>query len=208
MRCHLPLLLLLCAAVIGCSNTNHDLSTMNHELDVKSNPHPVQRYELTVTVDAPGPWDKITGTAIYDISNEQCIRYNDFEGVYMRPATVGRDFVLTKVGAHTYRGYFYRDALEGGDYYGKGLCHWDVVAVGPTFVVHALTFVPRVSFDTNRAQSGEALDGRTNTEWLKRKEFLDRSLTDANHYWTSLSDRDEVPGEWFSVGMATRKVDP
>lgn len=202
MRGHLPLLLFLCASVTGCS------SAMNHEPDVKSNPHPVQRYELTVTVDAPGPWDKISGTAVYDITNEKCIRYNDFEGVYMRPATVGREFVLTKVDDHTYRGYFYRDALEPGDYYGKGACHWDVAAVGPTFIAHGLTFVPRIGLDTNKPGFGDALDGSKATEWLKRKEYFDRSLTDANYGWSSLSDRDEAPGEWFSVTMAARRVKP
>lgn len=200
MRGHLPLLLLLCASVIGCS------SSMNHELDVKPNPHPVQRYELTVTVDAPGPWDNIVGDVSYDISNEKCLRHNDFEGVYMRPGSVGREFALTKVDAHTYRGYFYRDALEGGDYYGKGICHWDVSAAGPIFTVHGLSFAPDVSFDIYKENFGDELDGSTATYWLSKKDFFDHSLKRSNYGQGTMSTVDEGHGGWFSVAITVREV--
>lgn len=202
MRGHLPLLLFLCASITGCS------SAMNHEPDVKSNPHPVQRYELTVTVDAPGPWNKVTGAASYDISNEKCIYYNDFEGTYERPASVTREFVLTKVDAQTYRGYFYRDALEPGDYYGKGMCHWDVGGAGAIFAIHALTFAAWISFDINKPGFGDALDGSIATWWLKRSEYFDRSLTNANFDRGTVSDVNKAPGEWFPVTLTARKVGP
>ena len=208
MRNHPSWLLLLCAVVIGCSNTNHDLSTMNHELDVKSNPHPVQRYELTVTVDAPGPWDKVSGLVSYDITNEKCIRYNDFEGVYMRPASVSREFALTKVDDRTYRGYFYRDALVGGDYYGKGVCRWDVSGVGPFLTVHGLTFAPGVAFDVHKENFGDTLDGSSSTLWLDTKEYFDRSLNNANYGTGTMSDMERTQGEWFSVTTTVKEVKP
>lgn len=202
MRSHPPLLLLLRASATGCP------TAMDHEPDVKSNPHPVQRYELIVTVDSPGPWDKVSGEVSYDISNEKCIRYNAFEGVHMRPAPVGREFVLTKVDAHTYRGYFYRDALEGSDYYGKGTCHWDVGGVGPTFVAHGLTFSTWIGLDTRKPGFGDALDGSTATEWLKKKEYFDQSLNDTKYGQGMVSSENDASGEWFSVTMTTRRVRP
>lgn len=56
-------------------------------------------------------------------------------------------------------GGFHRDALDGDDYNDKGVCHWNVAAVGPTFGVHGLIFRARISCDTGRLRFGDVLAG-------------------------------------------------
>ena len=53
----------------------------------KKNPHPTKRYELTATVDAPGPWDDVNGRVYFDVVSTACLRENKFLGVYIRQAT-------------------------------------------------------------------------------------------------------------------------
>ncbi|MQQ99823.1 hypothetical protein [Glaciimonas soli] len=60
--------------------------------DIKQNPHPKMRYEITLTIkDAPGPFDAVTGFMQYDVTNEQCSPYNEFIGIYRNPGSESAD---------------------------------------------------------------------------------------------------------------------
>jgi hypothetical protein len=165
------------------------------------NPHPTQRYELTVTVDAPGSWDKISASVTYNISNVECTPKNSFEGVHELPDDIDHAITLTRVSEHTYKGYFYRDLLEGGDYYGLGVCHWTIKGVGPSFTVHALSFTAGINLD-------EVLSGKSITQYFRKKEYFDQSMNDSNAGGAMLSSTDDAPGEWFPVTMTAKEVKP
>ncbi|PPU91747.1 hypothetical protein XalbCFBP2523_13665 [Xanthomonas albilineans] len=98
------------------------------------NPHPVRRYEVIATSHAPGPWDTIKAYIGYDVINEKCVPMMPFVGVQQVPGT-GLDVPMTQVDDHTWKGYFYRDALLDEDYFKLGVCHWD--ATGAVIVATA-----------------------------------------------------------------------
>ena len=106
----------------------------------RKNPHPVQRYEVIATTNAPGPWDKVKGYISYEVVNPKCTPEDKFLGVHAMPADVGIEVEMTRIAEDTWKGYFYRDYLQDEDYYGLGVCHWDVTSVGGSFVVHGGTF--------------------------------------------------------------------
>ncbi|WP_225563045.1 hypothetical protein [Rhodanobacter sp. DHG33] len=39
----------------------------------KKNSHPIKRYEITATTDAPGPWDSVKGYIAYEVTNPECV---------------------------------------------------------------------------------------------------------------------------------------
>jgi hypothetical protein len=121
------------ALITGCSLMHGDPK------DPKKNPHPVKRYEVTAIANAPGPWDTVKGYVSFQVANVQCVPQDSFTGARNIPNT-DFDFEMTRVGEKTWRGYFYRDFLRDGDYFGQGVCHWDTSSVGASFIVHGLSF--------------------------------------------------------------------
>jgi hypothetical protein len=55
MRKILTALVFALTLTTGCSMTHGDPK------NPKKNPHPIKRYEVTATTDAPGPWDAVKG---------------------------------------------------------------------------------------------------------------------------------------------------
>ncbi|WP_196297218.1 hypothetical protein [Xanthomonas albilineans] len=103
------------------------------------NPHPVKRYEVIATSHAPGPWDTIKAYIGYDVINAKCVPLAPFLGVRQTPNT-GLDVPMTQVDDHTWKGYFYRDALQDEDYFKLGVCHWDVTSVGIAAIAKGVRF--------------------------------------------------------------------
>jgi len=84
----------------------------------QKNPHPVKRYEVTATADAPGSWDEVSGTAFFDVVSLDCTHENKFLGVHVKPTDIAIEFKMDRVDEKTWKGYFYRDAILDDDYYG------------------------------------------------------------------------------------------
>jgi hypothetical protein len=191
-------LLFTLALITGCSMAHGDPA--HPEL----NPHPKQRYEVTVTVDAPGPFDSVKGHVWYAIANPECTPKNLLEGVHNLPADVDRTIVLTRVDDHTYHGYFYRDLLQGEDYFGKGICRWEVSGAGANFMVHGLLFPASVNpFDI---YTGHPLDlGRTKTFPFSVKQFFDRSLNDEN---ALIAGSGGGADKTFDIMVTVKEVEP
>ena len=188
----IPLILFSFLATTACSSTMYTPAL---------NPHPTQRYELTVTANAPGPWDRVSASVTYAIRNTECTPKNRFMGVHELPDDVNHTITLTRVDAHTYTGYFYRDLLQGGDYYGLGFCHWDLQAVGPDFVAHGLSFSASMTLN-------DILATKPVTQYFRKKEYLDHSMNDENAGAAMLSNTEDTPGEWFPVTMTAREIKP
>jgi hypothetical protein len=96
--------------------------------DIKSNPHPKMRYEITMTIEgAKGPFDSIETIAQYDIANDRCVPLTPGSGATIAPDKTF-PIHMTKVGENAYRGEIYTDQLVDEDYYGLGVCHWKLTA--------------------------------------------------------------------------------
>jgi hypothetical protein len=178
---------------------------MDKHPDIKLNPHPVQRYELTATVDAPGPFDSVTGYVSYDVTNVECVPKDAWEGARNVPGS-SHTFELTRVDDHTWKGYFYRDLLQDEDYFGLGICHWELGTVSPVFVVHGQSF-------NSGLMLPEVVGGQPNTRYFKVETFLDRSLTDDNAgsalSWSSRDKEVEAqPQRYFPITAHATEVKP
>ncbi|WP_198526492.1 hypothetical protein [Xanthomonas sp. SHU 166] len=127
----------LAATAAGCSK---GIDVGNDGATGHLNPHPVKRYEVIATSNAPGPWDSFKGAYIgYDVINKNCVPMMPVLGEHHVPNT-GLDIPMVQVDDHTWKGYFYRDALLDEDYFNLGVCHWDVTSVGVSAIGKGVKF--------------------------------------------------------------------
>ena len=166
----------------------------------KKNPHPVQRYEVIATADAPGPWDKVSGTVFFDVVNLACTPKDKFLGVHAKPQDVAIDFEMARTGKNTWTGHFYRDAMLDEDYYGLGICHWDATSVTPVFTTHGETFGAAIGFDEGLRES--------QLMYFKKSDYASRSLKQA--YGTTSKDSEVIhhPDAFFSIRVTVREMTP
>lgn len=169
--------------------------------DIKLNPHPVQRYELIATVDAPGEFDSVEGYLSYDVTNVECVPKNPFEGARNVPNT-SRSFAMTRVDAHTWKGSFYRDLLQDEDYFGLGVCHWDVTNALPLFVVHDEKFNPAFMFT-------ELLAGEQIRHFAKA-DFYNQSLRGGGAMGLRSTDENVKtrPDRYFPISVKVKRAGP
>lgn len=160
----------------------------------KQNPHPVKRYEVTATADAPGPWDSVKSYIGYDVINPECTPEDKFMGVHAMPQDVGHDIEMTKVDEKTWKGYFYRDMIQDEDYYGLGLCHWDATSVTANFVAHEIRF-------NSGSMLEEFLRKGPQTEYFKRSSYGDRAFVryGAQDYAAADNDVIQHPHTFFQI---------
>lgn len=189
-----PLALMLSLPLAACS------SPMNAQPDIKLNPHPVQRYEITVTTDAPGPFDSAKGYAGYQVGNVDCVPKDAFEDARNVP-NMGHDLALTRVGDKTYTGYFYLDQLQDADYFGLGVCHFDLTSVWAGFEVHGMTFGAIVSAD--------ALSAQKPTVWYTPKKTYFDANQHAHGFAAPMNDFiAKNADQFFSVTVVVRRAEP
>jgi len=123
--------------------------------DIKSNPHPKMRYEITMTIEgAPGPFDSIDSYVKYQVMNPSCVPMRPGSGA---TPTLEKSvsIELTRVGDHAYKGTFYTDFLQDEDYYGMGVCQWAVVGTGAQLKVKSVVFSPDIPKSDLAAQRSE-----------------------------------------------------
>ncbi|OAX57134.1 hypothetical protein A6R73_11070 [Xanthomonas translucens pv. poae] len=167
------------------------------------NPHPVKRYEVIATSHAPGPWDSFEGGYIgYDVINTKCVPMIPFIGEQHRPNT-GLDVPMTRVDDHSWKGYFYRDALQDEDYFKLGVCHWDVTSVSVSAIAQGVRF----------AWSGspeELLRNGPETRYFKKSVYGDRSFVSDGAPDLDPADPEVLqnPDAYFPVTIAVKEVTP
>lgn len=116
--------------------------------EIKHNPHPKMRYEITLMVhDAPGPFESVSGYAHYEVTNKECSPENALNGTWdQRPiTTIPISFTPTEEG--TYIGAVHLDQLQDEDYFGLGMCHWGLNSAGATLRIKAKEFVLGLSLE-------------------------------------------------------------
>jgi hypothetical protein len=75
--------------------------------DIKLNPQPRMRYEITIKVaNAPGPFDRVEGVVDYRVSNDNCVPLTPANGAAVAPEK-RVPVVLTHSGGNVYRAEIY-----------------------------------------------------------------------------------------------------
>ena len=117
-----PLLLALLPLLTACGSKER--TPPPYEV----NPSPKQAVEVIITThDAPEDM-YLEGAAVgYMIANGNCLPpINNFEGVSYG---IGKHLVeipLRKIAPDRYTGTYFRDGLASKDYFGRGVCSWEV----------------------------------------------------------------------------------
>jgi hypothetical protein len=169
----------------------------------EKNPHPVKRYEVTVTADGPGPWDSVKGYINYQVVNPNCTPEDKFLGVHALPRVEGHHIDMTRMGDKTWKGHFYRDFMLDEDYYGLGNCHWDATSVAGVFVAHGEVFGPGSVLE-------DFLRNGPQTSYFKKSEYLDHSLAGDSALDAS-GDNPEVvqhPDAFFPMTVTVKEATP
>jgi hypothetical protein len=188
---------LLPLGMSGCSHTIDAGSATAH-----LNPHPVKRYEVIATSRAPGPWDSIQAYIHYDVVNKKCVPQDWFTSAQNVPNT-GIYTGMTRIGENTWKGYFYRDALQDEDYFKLGVCHWDATSVGISADAQGVRF-----------GWGDLLDSLLHegvwTRYFKKSAYRNQAFV---RYGTlDLDPADPVihqhPSDYFQVTIAVKEATP
>ncbi|WP_200893912.1 hypothetical protein [Xanthomonas sp. GPE 39] len=164
------------------------------------NPHPVKRYEVIATSHAPGPWDSIKAYIGYDVINPKCVPMIPFIGEQHMPNT-GLYIPMARVDDHTWKGYFYRDALLDEDYFKLGVCHWDVTSVGISAIAKGVRF-------NWSGMLQELLHDSPETSYFKKIVYGDTSFSPygAPNYSALRPEYKESQGDFFPVTIAVKEA--
>lgn len=133
--------------------------TQSRSIEILDNPAPKQRYEVTLEVhQPPGQFDATArGWVYYRVDNSRCLPLTPFEGATIFPEKIV-EFNVTRVSATVYRGKIFLDRLQDQDYYGLGICHWNINTLGIELKGNGVNF--------NTAMSGgELLAGKPATTY-------------------------------------------
>ncbi|WP_152640613.1 hypothetical protein [Xanthomonas sp. MUS 060] len=181
----------------GCSMSHGDPD------NPKKNPHPLKRYEVIATADAPGPWDKVIGRVFYDVINKECTPENNFLGVHITPKDVAIDFEMNHVSEKVWRGYFYRDAVLAENYYGLGICHWDTTSVSVGFIGSGVPFSSGSVFERFLKKSSQ-------TEYFKKSDYGNKkSMSNGALGYSEVNpEYSKNPSEFFPVTVTVKEVAP
>lgn len=166
------------------------------------NLHPVKRYEVVATSDAPGPWDSIEGYIGYDIVNTGCIPLAPFLGERSL-TSIGLTIEMTRVDDHTWKGHFYRDAFQDEDYAGHGVCHWDADSIGVSATFQGVRFNWSTWLDALKHES-------FGTAYFRKSVYGDRSFASSGAPALTAEDPEvrEHPAEYFRSTVAVREDAP
>ncbi|WP_448100791.1 hypothetical protein [Luteibacter jiangsuensis] len=137
--------------------------------DIKLNPNPRMRYEITIEVNgAPGPFDRVEGVVDYRVANEACVPMTPVTGATVPPEK-RVPITLTPAGDGTYKGEVFADLLQDEDYFGKGVCHWSVVAASANLFVKSVDFSAPLFRD-------DLLKGKATTRYYSNRSYATTHL--------------------------------
>ena len=216
----LPLLALLAAATSGASlavtPAKSDAASNTRAPALrKLNPAPAHAYEIRLTLpnaselssaaDDKSPFTVVEGTAQFDASNAaRCGRSNALAG-NVPTLSSHEPFLLSRISATEYIGTVYADLLLDEDYYGRGVCHWQLTEA--RVAVRARTDSADTRFVAGLpAQKVLASDTQARYFWKGYyPNFEQRQHTDYGR-----NQLDAVPanrrGEFFVITLTSRKI--
>lgn len=168
--------------------------------DIKLNPNPRMRYDITVTVEnAPGSFDHIEGSVDFKVANRECVPLTPVVGATVVPEK-RVTMQLTPAGNNVYKGHLFADQLLDEDYYGMGICHWTVVGANTDFSHDIIEFSSAI-FKEDILKSGTV-----------KKYFANESYTDIDMKRVDIGedspDRYKDRVHTFSITIRAEEVRP
>ncbi|WP_413623782.1 hypothetical protein [Luteibacter sp. Lutesp34] len=132
--------------------STHAYGASMKQPDIKLNPNPRMRYEITATVKgAPGAFERIEGHIDYKVVNGACVPLTPISGATVEPQTQV-PVVFERAGDNIFKGEIYVDRIQDEDYFGLGVCHWTVVGATADFHHGEVNFSPAIYHDDILAQ--------------------------------------------------------
>ncbi|WP_049623669.1 hypothetical protein [Frateuria defendens] len=162
--------------------------------DIKQNPHPKLRYEITLVIkDAPGPFDSIAGSVDYKVENDRCVPLTPISGATVAPEK-SVPLVFTRISDNLYKGTLYTDLMQDEDYYGMGVCHWAMVGAGVDLKVKNVDFSPSIFLKDIFARQSV-------TRYFSNRSYFSADLARVDIGNVNRSDFEEEAKETFSVTL-------
>jgi hypothetical protein len=170
------------------------------EAKFKQNPAPKQAYRVTLNVDdAPGPFAVVEGFAQFAATDCTYI-INKVAGATAYPQKI-IPIIYKKIDDHAYEGIVHTDAMQDEDYFGQGVCHWNLVVVsaqlratGATGETRFFARLPREALLTNERQT---------SRHESKRYPADAALPDF-----SSTGLDPISGQFFSLTFTSELVTP
>lgn len=143
-------------------------SCQNHQRvplpEVKRNPAPQEKYLVTMVIEgAPRPFDKVEGKVQYDIpvGDDDCIPvdYTIAPGGTKNNPSEDVPIVFRKLSDNEYQAEVYLDALLDEDYYGLGVCRWQLTAVAAFLTAGEVSFWTSTHLDYMQSGKTEVTYG-------------------------------------------------
>ncbi len=172
--------------------------------DIKQNPTPKQRYDITLRIDgAPGPFDSVAGSVDYQVSNGRCVPLTPISGATLVPQE-HIPLTLTHVSDNVYKGTLYADRFIDEDYYGLGVCQWELVAAGIELKIGKMDFSPSIFLKDMKA-------GTPVVTYFSKHFYEESSKPDAPSLTDSGRARREDykdPASTFSATLTAEEITP
>lgn len=167
--------------------------------DIKQNPHPIKRYEITMTIDgAPRAFDSINGYVVYQVENDDCVPLTKGSGARLAPDK-SLPLEFTRDG-NVFKSTFYADQLQDENYFGLGICHWTIGSAGANPKVGNYSFDLGITIDAARPKKVEVT-------YFTKKAFIEAASHDGEHDGGTIQT-DYVaqhPQDFFSVSLEVKE---
>jgi hypothetical protein len=172
----------------------------------RRNPNPKQRYDITMAIaDAPGPFESVQWYANYEAPN--CLFILDrFAGVTSRPS-YRMPVHFRKVDGSIYVGTVHLDAMLDEDYFGDGVCHWELrgtsVSLKATGSKGETDFLPGM-------QLNEVLAGESKSTYFWRGRYPRSTANDFPDFGEPNIDefRPGIRDNLFTITFSSKEVQP
>ena len=100
------------------------------DIQIKERPNPQKAHRIEMVIEnAPGPFAVIEGAANYSVKNQfECGHIDPVPGIASR-ITTHPAIEWKPIGEGRYEATVYEDLIVDEDYYGRGVCRWELTEV-------------------------------------------------------------------------------
>ncbi|TXI46373.1 MAG: hypothetical protein E6Q50_15080 [Lysobacter sp.] len=133
------------------------------DIQIKERPNPQKAHRIEMVIEnAPGPFAVIEGAANYSVKNHfECGHIDPVPGIASR-ITTHPAIEWKPIGEGRYEAIVYEDLIMDEDYYGRGLCRWELVSASAmlkaTGAEGETKFLPAISAQRINASSSLRLN--------------------------------------------------
>jgi hypothetical protein len=167
--------------------------------EVKFTPTPVQSYRFDIAFqDVPGPVTKIRAMAFYRADNIPCAKPQPLSGAVLPPEH-RLQLKLEKVNDTQYRAVFHRDALIDEDYFGIGVCKWQLQNIALYFSSPTTDFTASLSAPSEKDTRVQVEEYFLNRDYAEKPEVMNIVFGEkAGYYLPEM-------GEQFKVTLSAER---